>query len=70
MKTALKIISSLTFLAIFLGIFTRGMEGWIGKLFPAGLALFAFLWVPFFLFYRYDTKQQANHSEEPGREDS
>lgn len=59
MKTALKIISATVATLLLVGIFTKDGEGTLSHAFPAGMLAFAFIWVPFFLFYRYDQKQIA-----------
>lgn len=61
MSTALKIITALVFSLIVGGIFTRDFENILRHAFPAGMLAFAFIWVPFVLFYRYDLK---NHNRE------
>lgn len=40
------------------------------KFFPAGLTIFAFLFVPLFLFYRFDKKQQEKERMEKEVSDS
>ncbi len=40
-------------------------QGWRGKLLPLGMFAFAFIWMPAFLFYSYDRKQQRKQKENP-----
>ncbi|TNE26289.1 MAG: hypothetical protein EP346_14045 [Bacteroidetes bacterium] len=63
MKTAVKIVSGLVALLLLVGILPTGEDNFTSHAFPAGMLAFAFLWVPLFLFYRYDSKN-AIHREE------
>jgi hypothetical protein len=38
--------------------FGTDVSGWQSKILPFGLFLFAFLWMPTFLFYAYDRRQR------------
>lgn len=61
MSTALKIISFIVFTLIVGGLFTRELDNFMRHAFPAGMLAFAFIWVPFVLFYRYDLKNHNRH---------
>ncbi|KAB2814015.1 hypothetical protein [Phaeocystidibacter luteus] len=56
MSIAARIITAIVFITIGVGFFTRDSETFLRHAFPAGMLAFAFLWVPFILFYRYDLK--------------
>ncbi len=56
MYTALKVLTITIAILIFGGLFFRESDTILRHAFPAGLLAFAFLWVPFILWYRYDLK--------------
>lgn len=84
MNTALKVLTAIVVILIFGGLFTEDMDNFLRHAFPAGMLAFAFLWVPFILFYRYDLKTHKrdeyremlnrrgikHHSEDTEEEDS
>jgi hypothetical protein len=53
------VVFSIMLAGFFFGTETPGYKG---KLLPLGLFLFAFLWMPAFLFYAYDRRQQRKES--------
>ncbi len=59
MTKSLKIVALITFIGLFFGALARWMNLEIAKfILPASMFALAFILMPFFLFWRYDLKQQ------------
>lgn len=69
MKAALKLISAFVGILILIGFFTREETSILRHALPAGMLAFAFLWMPFFLFYRYDQKTYQKEKREEAAND-
>jgi uncharacterized membrane protein len=64
MKNVLRILFISTLLLIAFGAIALGLFDWKGNwMLKAGMASLAFVLIPFFLFYRFDTKQQDKNKE-------
>lgn len=70
MKIALKVISLLVFGTLVIGFAGRYVMPGLDKLYRLGWVAFAFLWVPFFLFFRFDQKQQKKQAAGQEPDDS
>jgi hypothetical protein len=66
-RIAIKWLTVAIFTILLVGFFFGvDAEGWVGKILPFGLFLFAFVWMPSFLFYAYDRRQQRKANEGHG----
>ena len=65
MKKFLIVVSILIFVLIIVGVTSPETDNKIlTNSLPIGLSIFAFVWMPVFLFYAYDRKQQRQEQEE------
>jgi hypothetical protein len=64
MKTTLRILFFSTLVLIISGAIGLGIFDWKGNwMLKAGMATLAFVLIPYFLFYRFDTKQSQKNKE-------
>jgi hypothetical protein len=63
-RIAIKWLTVAIFSLLLTGVFFGPQaEGIAGKILPFGLFLFAFVWMPTFLFYAYDRRQQRKAAQ-------